>query len=241
MNNVLVVPAGPETRAVVGLDKTTGKELWKAESDNLGNVWGTPCLSKVDDSRTDIVIGAPYEIWGINPETGKLKWYCNAMETDQFNSSVVVADNTIYAVEGRGGGSIAIKTGGKGDITSSNVVWSGNDSNRFASPLVYEGRIYLISGGTAKCISAADGKQLFQARLSAVKLAADRPVVAQVAGSGRPDEGGRLPERRPGGGQEEAAAEVEAASAEDEEAITPLLFSATARSSTSPALAKSTF
>ncbi|MFN9719614.1 MAG: serine/threonine protein kinase, partial [Planctomycetota bacterium] len=111
-------------------------------------------------------IGAPYEIWGINPETGKLKWYCNAMETDQFNSSVVISDNMIYSVEGRGGGSIAIRTGGKGDVSSSNVVWSGNDSNRFASPLVYDGKIYLISGGTAKCISTVDGKQIFQARLS---------------------------------------------------------------------------
>lgn len=206
VNNVLVVPAGPETRAVVGLDKTTGKELWKAESDNLGNVWGTPCLSKVDDSRTDIVIGAPYEIWGINPETGKLKWYCNAMETDQFNSSVVVADNTIYAVEGRGGGSIAIKTGGKGDITSSNVVWSGNDSNRFASPLVYEGRIYLISGGTAKCISAANGKQLFQARLAGGESGgppAGGPGGGGPGagpGGGRPDEGGRPPGGGPGAG-----------------------------------------
>ena len=204
VDNVLVVPAGPETRAVVGLDKTTGKELWKAESNNLGNVWGTPCLSKVDETRTDIVIGAPYEIWGINPSTGKLKWYCNAMETDQFNSSVVVADNTIYAVEGRGGGSIAIKTGGKGDVSSSNVVWSGNDSNRFATPLIYDGRIYLISGGTAKCVNAADGKQIFQARLAGGEASGGASGAGGApggggAGAGRPDEGGRPP-GGPGGG-----------------------------------------
>lgn len=212
VDNVLVVPAGAETRAVVGLDKTTGKELWKAESDNLGNVWGTPCLSKVDDTRTDVVIGAPYEIWGINPATGKLKWFCNAMETDQFNSSVVVSDNTVFAVEGRGGGSIAIKTGGKGDVTASNVVWSGNDSNRFATPLVYEGRIYLISGGTAKCVNAADGKQIYQARLAGGEAggAPGGPGVPGGPGAGgpggpggRPDEGGRPPggPGGPGGGR----------------------------------------
>ena len=92
------------------------------------------------------MIGAPNEIWGLNPATGKLKWYCEAMPTDQFNSSVVISDNTIYAVEGRGGGSIAIKTGGKGDITKTDVVWSGRDSNRFSTPLLFEGRMYLISG-----------------------------------------------------------------------------------------------
>jgi len=194
--DLLVVPAGAESRAVVGLDRKTGKELWKAESDNLGNVWGTPSISKVDDTRTDIVIGAPYEIWGINPATGKLRWYCNAMETDQFNSSAVVADGVIYAVEGRGGGSIAIKAGGKGDVTASNVVWSGNDSNRFATPLISEGRIYLISGGTAKCLNAADGKEIFQARLQGGTPGG--PGERGPGGAGR--SGGPGPAQVPGGG-----------------------------------------
>jgi outer membrane protein assembly factor BamB len=201
VNDVLIVPAGPETRAVVGLDKKTGKELWKSESDGLGNVWGTPALSQIDETRTDVVIGAPNEIWAINPATGKLNWYCTAMATDQFNSSVVVSDGMIYAVEGRGGGSIAVKAGGKGDVTASNVVWSGKDSNRFATPLVYEGRMYLISGGTAKCLNAADGKEIFQARLQGG--AAGGPGEAGGAGrpGGDPAAGGQgAPGQPPGGG-----------------------------------------
>lgn len=206
VNDVLVVPAGAETRAVVGLDKNTGKELWKSESDGLGNVWGTPALSKIDETRTDVVIGAPNEIWAINPATGKLKWYCTAMATDQFNSSVVVSDGIIYAVEGRGGGSIAVKAGGKGDVTASNVVWKGSDTNRFATPLVYEGRMYLISGGTAKCLNVADGKEIFQARLQGG--AAGGPGEASGGGrpGGGPGEGGTpgpgtgAPGQPPGGG-----------------------------------------
>ena len=163
---VLVVPAGPESRAVIGYDVESGRELWKAEGDSLGNVWGTPALSVIDEQRTDVVIGAPYEIWGLNPATGKLRWYCTAMETDQFNSSVLIDGGTIYAVEGRGGGSIAIRAGGKGDVSGSNVVWSGNDSNRFSTPLLYEGRMYLISGGLVKSVNAADGKEIFQGRLT---------------------------------------------------------------------------
>ena len=162
---VVVVVAGPESRAIVGLDKATGKELWRADSDGLGNVWGTPALAKIDETRTDVVIGAPNEIWGLNPASGKLKWYCEAMATDQFNSSVVVADSKIYAVEGRGGGSIAIKTGGKGDITKTDVVWSGRDSNRFSTPLLYEGRMYLISGSVARCVNATNDEEIFQARM----------------------------------------------------------------------------
>jgi outer membrane protein assembly factor BamB len=195
---VLVIPAGPESRAVVGIDASTGKELWKAESDTLGNVWGTPVLSVIDEKRTDIVIGAPYEIWGINPETGKLRWFCNAMETDQFNSSVLVDGGMIYAVEGRGGGSIAIRAGGKGDVTASNVAWSGNDSNRFSTPLLYDGRMYLISGGTVKCVNAADGKEIYQARLQG---GGDSPQGgAPGAGGGAPGGPGQPPGGRGRGG-----------------------------------------
>ena len=183
--NVVVVAAGPETRAIVGLDKATGKELWRADSDGLGNVWGTPVLAKIDAERTDVVIGAPNEIWGLNPATGKLKWYCEAMATDQFNSSVVVSEDKVFAVEGRGGGSIAIKTGGKGDITKSDVVWSGRDSNRFSTPLIHEGRMYLISGGVARCVNATNDEQIFETRLqSGGAAAANEPP-----GGGQP--GGR--------------------------------------------------
>ena len=185
--DVVVVVAGPESRAIVGLDKATGKELWRADSDGLGNVWGTPALAKIDETRTDVVIGAPNEIWGLNPATGKLKWYCEAMATDQFNSSVVVADSRIYAVEGRGGGSIAIKTGGKGDITKTDVVWSGQDSNRFSTPLLYEGRMYLISGSIARCVNAANDEQIFEARMqgNGAAPANDAPGGRPGAGSGQ--------------------------------------------------------
>jgi hypothetical protein len=185
---VLIVPAGAEARAVIGLEAATGRELWKAEGDGLGNVWGTPALSVIDEKRTDVVLGAPYEIWGLNPETGKLRWYCSAMETDQFNSSVLIDGAMIYAVEGRGGGSIAIRAGGKGDVTASNIAWTGNDSNRFSTPLLYEGRLYLISGGTVKCVNAEDGREVYQARLQGG---------GDTAGGGAPGSNGQPP----GGGR----------------------------------------
>lgn len=208
--DVVVVVAGPESRAIVGLDKATGKELWRADSDGLGNVWGTPALAKIDETRTDVVIGAPNEIWGLNPATGKLKWYCEAMATDQFNSSVVVADNNIYAVEGRGGGSIAIKTGGKGDITKTDVVWSGRDSNRFSTPLIYEGRMYLISGSVARCVNAANDEQIFEARMQGGGAAPANEASAGAPGGRRPGAGlgqerggqpGGQPPREQGGGR----------------------------------------
>ena len=115
--NFVIVTASAESEAMVALDKETGKEVWRQEAAGFGGTWGTPLLVKVDDERTDLVIGVPFEIWALNPGTGKLQWYCEAMDTDSFCSSVVEDAGVIYAIEGRGGGSIAVRAGGKDDVT----------------------------------------------------------------------------------------------------------------------------
>jgi len=164
-DDLLVVTAGPESRAVYGLDVKTGKELWKAESSGLGDVWGTPILTEGKDGRTDIVIGAPYEVWGINSATGKLSWFCEAIPSDSYSSSVVLAQNTIFGITGREGGSIAIKAGGYGDISESHVLWTGRDRSRYGTPVIQENRLYYVSSGIATCLDATTGEEVYRARL----------------------------------------------------------------------------
>ncbi len=182
--DLLIVTASAESRSLVGLNKETGKEVWRQEADGLSNVWGTPTLVEIEDGRTDLVIGVPFEFWGVNPETGKLRWFAEVMETDQYNSSVVAADGVVYGIEGRGGGSIAVKAGGSGDVTEANTIWSGNDTARFGSPLVLDGKIYFFANGVANCISASDGSSIFKGRLPGGTGGAER-------GGGGGDRGGR--------------------------------------------------
>lgn len=164
--DLVIVTASAESEAIVGLDKNTGKERWRQEASGLGSTWGTPILVEVDAQRTDLVLGVPSEIWGLNPETGKLRWFCQAMQSDQYCSSVIASDGVVYGIEGRGGGSIAIRAGGSGDVTKTHVVWSGRDSNRIGTPVIHEGRIYFFSNRVANCIDASTGSEIYQARLS---------------------------------------------------------------------------
>lgn len=185
--NFLIVTASAESRSLVALDKTTGKQLWKQETDGLSNVWGTPVLTKTD-GRTDLVLGVPYEFWGMNPETGKLRWFAQAMDSDQYSSSVVEADGVLYGIEGRSGGSVAVRVGGKGDVSESHTVWSGNDTGRFGSPLVVDGRIYYFSNGVANCIRAEDGSSVFKGRLPSA--GGSRQSDRENPGNTRPGFGG---------------------------------------------------
>jgi outer membrane protein assembly factor BamB len=193
--DVLIVPAGAEGRALIGLDKKSGKELWRLPSEKLGSVWGTPAIAKVG-STSELVIGAPGEVWGMDPKTGKFGWFCTYLDNgDQFSSSVVVDGETIYAIEGRGGGSVAVKSGGKDDVTNTKTVWKGRDNGRFASPIVYEGRLYSIVGRKLTCIDATTQEKLFEERLKDSKgeMAPEQPA---FGGGG----GGRPPGGAPGAG-----------------------------------------
>ena len=120
--NIVIVTASAESQAIVGLDKTTGKELWRQEAGGLDGMWGTPTLVKVDDNRTDIVMCVAKELWGLDPENGKLRWFADATGAQHAYSSIVANDNRVFAFTGRGGGSIALDVGSSGDISQTNTV-----------------------------------------------------------------------------------------------------------------------
>jgi hypothetical protein len=163
-NDKLIVTASAESQALVALDTKTGEEVWRQEASGFDGLWGTPSLVQVD-GRTELVLSVPSEVWGFNPDNGKLRWYCAATESDQAHSSAVVEDGVVYAITGRGGGSVAVRAGGKGDVTDSQVVWIGQDSARFGSPVLYGGRLYLVTNGTISAIDAKTGQKVVQTRL----------------------------------------------------------------------------
>ncbi|HEY4235655.1 MAG TPA: PQQ-binding-like beta-propeller repeat protein [Lacipirellulaceae bacterium] len=168
VGNVLVVSAGPEGRAIYGLNKKTGEELWRVSGekpDGLGNVWSTPVVSDAGNRRTDVVIGVTNQIWGLDPETGEQRWVYKDFPGWCFNTTLAVSDELIVGVEGKGGLSFGMRPGGTGEITSSQLVWSQGANNRFASPVIFEGRGYYVSSEVIHCFDAASGEEIYKARL----------------------------------------------------------------------------
>ena len=186
--DLVIVPATAESESLVALNKETGKEVWKAPAAGFNSTWGSPILVKSDD-KTDVVLAIPGEIWGLNAETGKLSWFSEVFNGGSMCSSPVVdSKGVVYAMESgpRGGGAVAIRAGGSKDITDTNTVWSGNQSNRISTPILFENRLYMISNNTVTCLNAADSKQIFRSRLKSSGGAA-----ASNGGGGGGRRGGR--------------------------------------------------
>ena len=106
--DVVIFNAGAESQALVALDGKTGKQVWKAAADGMNGSWSTPVL--VDDERggQELVIAVPEEIWGLNPDTGKLLWYAESVSSPAQCSSLVAHDNVVFEVSGRSNSATAI-------------------------------------------------------------------------------------------------------------------------------------
>lgn len=109
----------------------------------------------------------PYEVWALNPDTGKLIWHAETDLDGNVAPSPVAGDGIVHVTGGfRRTGSIAIRAGGKGDVTKTHVLWSGREGSYVPSPLVHDGHLYLVSDqGVACCFEAGTGSVLYLERL----------------------------------------------------------------------------
>ena len=177
--DLLIVNAAEESHAIIALDKVTGKEVWKSEASTLSLSYGTPAIVNVNETRDDLVIAVPGELWGLNPKSGKLVWFAQTTMTDNLSPSVIVDGRVVYAFGGyRSSGSLALEVGGKGDVTQSNVLWTSRISSYVATPALHAGRLHWIDDkGMYFCADAKTGELVHRARTPGIS-SGDRPVYA---------------------------------------------------------------
>ncbi|MCF7955965.1 MAG: PQQ-binding-like beta-propeller repeat protein [Phycisphaerae bacterium] len=167
--NLVIVNASEESRSIIALDKITGKEVWSFKSDKLELSYATPVLVQLEKERQEMVISLPQEVWAFNPDSGEETWYAVMKFGGNISPSPVEANGVVYVFGGYPStGGVAIRTGGKGNVTDSNLLWSNKNASYVPSPLVYEGHLYWVSDmGYAFCMEAKTGKVVFKERLDA--------------------------------------------------------------------------
>lgn len=166
---MVIVNASAESEALYALDVRTGKEIWKAEAAGLRSSWCTPVIASTKDGEKELVIAVPNEVWGLNPDTGKLRWHVEARYGSIICPSVIAHENVVIAIAGRGrggGSTIAIRTGGKGDVTKTHVLWNCTEGSPVPTPVLYKDRLYCLNdSGFAFCVNVLTGKRVYKERL----------------------------------------------------------------------------
>jgi hypothetical protein len=174
--DLLIVNASIESNSLVALDKKSGKEVWKIEG--IRSSWSTPTLVKLPDGKQELVLSAPggrrrgrggkSGIIGFDPATGKELWTCEGIPDGYICPSVVAHNGVVYAIGGRKNTAVAVRAGGRGDVTESHRLWTVGKGSNVASPAYHDGRIYWVheARGTAYCLDAKKGDTIYETRLS---------------------------------------------------------------------------
>lgn len=151
---------------LTALDLKTGEPVWTTKRPGLFRSWSTPILVPTPEGKQELVVNAQDELRGYDPASGKLLWHVLGM-TDWVTPSPIFGGGHIFATSGKDGPTLAVKPGGRGDVTQSHVVWREPRGGPYVcSPLLYDGRLYVHTDqGVLTCYEAATGKVVYRQRL----------------------------------------------------------------------------
>ena len=162
----LIVLAGSESESIRALNKETGAQIWKSDASRLSRSYATPTIAKNAKGEDELLISVPFEVWSLNLDTGKLRWYAETDVDTNSVSNVVSQSGIAYVIGGRRGGRAAIRLGGDGDVTQTAVLWSTRGGSYVPSPVLHKGHLYWVNdGGIAFCVDAKSGNQVASNRL----------------------------------------------------------------------------
>jgi len=154
--NLVIVNASVESGSLVAINKETGKEVWRAKG--MDSSWNTPHLVEAPGGKHELAVTVKKWVLGFDPATGKELWRCEAIP-DYICPSIISHEGILYALGGRRSMTIAIRSGGRGDVSQTHKLWQADVGANVSSPVVHDGHLYWVSdrNKTAYCLSLADG------------------------------------------------------------------------------------
>ena len=162
---------------LLAVDKKTGKERWRADRGKGRMSYTTPFVVETA-TGPELIVNSSQRVDAYDPRSGAFLWHVGG--SNQFPiPAPTFHDGVLYMTRGyRSGPYMAIRPGGRGDISASHVLWEVPTGAPYISSLVYhEGILYMASDvGAVTAIDAATGKRIWQERVEGIFSAS--PVAA---------------------------------------------------------------
>ena len=166
---------------LVALDKSTGRQRWKAARDEITS-WATPLVVELEGAA-QVVTNATNRIRSYDLASGELIWEARGMTRNPIPSPVA-GEGIVYLMSGyRGASLLAIRLSqAQGDVTDSDaVIWRLNrDTPYTPSPLLYGDKLYFlkVNSNILSILDAKMGERHFQQRLPGLGDIFSSPVGA---------------------------------------------------------------
>lgn len=179
--DLVILPCYHESGAyLLALDKATGEVRWKRDRPHGAHSYSTPVVVS-HDGRAVLVFNSSVGVEGFDAVSGEPLW--QVLEGNRFPIPMPVHhEGVVYLSRGyRSSPYLAIRLGGRGDVTNTHVVWRTPTGAPYVSSLVYyDGLLYMGSElGILTAIDPASGDMVWRERVGGVFTA------SPVAGDGK--------------------------------------------------------
>lgn len=168
---------------LLAVDKATGRTVWQAPRTGATRSWPTPVVWSAEGGDQVVVSGSG-RVKGYDPKDGRELWTVDGLTT-WVTPTPVTANGLLYVASDGPGGNVvmAIRPGGRGNVTSSHVAWRYDQAAPYSSsPVADGGYLYTVkNGGIMTCFDALRGSVVWQERLPA----RGNYYASLVAGQGR--------------------------------------------------------
>lgn len=160
--SLVFMAGGGEGQALLGLDKQTGKTVWKGEDDKMTHA--TPVVATLLGQR-QVIFFTQSGLVAVKPENGQVLWRQAYPFKVSTAASPVVAGDIVYCSAGYGVGGGAYRISKEGGTFKSTQLWRtpGKTESHWSTPVYHDGHLYGIFGtkiyGAAplRCIELATG------------------------------------------------------------------------------------
>jgi outer membrane protein assembly factor BamB len=155
---------------VLRISKANGRTIWRVERPTNARFespdsYTTPALLRYG-TNTEIVITGGDVVTGHDPSNGKELWRADGLNPSNNGSYRIVASPVVHGemivAPSRERPMLALKTGGRGDVTNTHVLWSFNNGPDVPTPVTDGTYVYAINDrGIMWCLDAKTGKEIY--------------------------------------------------------------------------------
>jgi outer membrane protein assembly factor BamB len=120
------------------------------------------------------------KVLGFDPDSGEALWSCDTDIGWYMAPSMVSHGDVVYSIGGRTGGGLAVRIGGRGDVTETHRVWTSKRGSNVTSPLYHDGHLYWMHEnlGIAYCADVETGNIIYEVRVPDCGQVYASPILA---------------------------------------------------------------
>ena len=164
---------GTDVQYLVALKKGTGEVAWKTDRSHkitnpppMRKAFCTPLVIQLDGQDQLIAPGAEY-LYAYEPDTGKELWFVHYPGFSNVPRPVHGCGLLFVGTGFMRPEIWAVKPGGQGDMTATNVVWKmKTQAPLVPTPVLVGERLYVVSdSGALTCLEAKTGKEVWRQNL----------------------------------------------------------------------------